>query len=175
MATLSHTRGAIDVPLLEETIDELSGQAHEEWIDPEIKLPVVGRLPDDYVADVSQRLVLYKRLSSARDENEVALIRDELLDRFGRLPSEAENLLEVIRLKIAARRLGIVRIETLRGEIVLQFAPKSQIDPDRLVIPGIRLPAMTERMGRLIHPELFGKPEEADFQTPTETTIEDSP
>lgn len=119
--------------MLEETIEELSGQAHEEWIDPEIKLPVVGRLPEDYVPDVSQRLVLYKRLSSARDENEVALIRDELLDRFGRLPSEAENLLEVIRLKIAARRLGIVRIESSRGEIVLQVAPKSQIDPDRLV------------------------------------------
>ena len=119
--------------MLEETIEELSGQVHEEWIDPEIKLPVVGRLPEDYVPDVSQRLVLYKRLSSARDENEVALIRDELLDRFGRLPAEAENLLEVIRLKIGARRLGIVRIEISRGEIVLQVAPTSQIDPDRLI------------------------------------------
>lgn len=119
--------------MLEETIDELRGQAHEEWLDPEIKLPVVGRLPDDYVADVSQRLVLYKRLSSARDENEVALIRDELLDRFGRIPSEAENLLEVIRLKIQARRLGIARIETLRGELVLQVAGQSRIDPERLV------------------------------------------
>ncbi|HPG26908.1 MAG TPA: transcription-repair coupling factor, partial [Myxococcota bacterium] len=119
--------------MLEETIDELRGHAHEEWIDPEIKLPVVGRLPEDYVPEVSQRLVLYKRLSSARDENEVALIRDELLDRFGRMPLEAENLLEVIRIKIAARRLGIVRIETARGELVLQAASKSQIDPDRLV------------------------------------------
>jgi iron complex transport system substrate-binding protein len=54
------------------------------------------------------------------------------------------------------------------------------IDPDLLVIPGIRLPAMTERMGRLIHPEIFGEPAEADFKPsdepgPTETTIEDSP
>ena len=114
--------------MLEQTIDELRGQAHEDWIDPEIKLPVVGRLPDDYVADVSQRLVLYKRLSSARDENEVAQIRDELMDRYGRLPAEAENLVEVIRLKILARRLGIVRIEVSRGELVLQVAPKSQID-----------------------------------------------
>jgi transcription-repair coupling factor (superfamily II helicase) len=119
--------------MLEETIEELSGRAHEEWIDPEIKLPVVGRLPEDYVPDVSQRLVLYKRLSSARDENEVALIRDELLDRFGRMPSEAENLLEVIRLKISARRVGITRIEISRGEIVLHVASKSQIDPERLV------------------------------------------
>jgi transcription-repair coupling factor (superfamily II helicase) len=49
------------------------------------------------------------------------------------MPREAENLLEVIRLKIAARRLGIARVETARGEIVLQVAPKTQIDPDRLV------------------------------------------
>jgi len=119
--------------MLEETIDELKGTAHEEWLDPEIKLPVVGRLPEDYVADVSQRLVLYKRLSSARDENEVALIRDELLDRFGRMPAEAENLLEVIRLKITARRLGVLRIETKRGELVFQIAAQSKIDPDRLI------------------------------------------
>ncbi len=119
--------------MLDETMEELRGHVHEEWIDPEIKLPVVGRLPEAYVADVSQRLVLYKRLSSARDENEVALIRDELLDRFGRLPSEAENLLEVIRLKILARRLGILRIETQRGELVLQVANQSRIDADRLV------------------------------------------
>jgi transcription-repair coupling factor (superfamily II helicase) len=119
--------------MLDETIEELRGTAHEEWIDPEIKLPVVGRLPESYVPDVSQRLVLYKRLSSARDENEVALIRDELLDRFGRMPAEAENLLEVIRLKILARRLGILRIETQRGELVLQVATQSRIDPDRLV------------------------------------------
>ena len=119
--------------MLEETIDELRGTAHEEWLDPEIKLPVVGRLPDHYVSDVSQRLVLYKRLSSARDENEVALIRDELLDRFGRMPAEAENLLEVIRLKIQARRLGVARVETSRGELVFQVASQSRIDPDRLV------------------------------------------
>ena len=119
--------------MLDETIEELRGQVHEERIDPEIKLPVVGRLPEAYVPDVSQRLVLYKRLSSARDEKEVALIRDELLDRFGRLPSEAENLLEVIRIKILARRLGILRIETQRGELVLQVASQSKIDADRLV------------------------------------------
>jgi len=119
--------------MLEETIDELRGTAHEEWLDPEIKLPVVGRLPEDYVSDVSQRLVLYKRLSSARDENEVELIRDELLDRFGRMPAEAENLLEVIRIKILARRLGILRIETQRGELVVQAATQSKIDPDRLI------------------------------------------
>jgi transcription-repair coupling factor (superfamily II helicase) len=119
--------------MLEETIEELRGKIHEEVIDPEIRLPVVARLPESYVEDVSQRLVLYKRLSSAADGNELARIRDELLDRYGALPEEAANLIEVIRLKIAARKLGLVSIGLARGEIVLAVAEQSQIDPGRLV------------------------------------------
>ncbi len=119
--------------MLEETIEELRGRIHEEVIDPEIRLPVVARLPEAYVEDVSQRLVLYKRLSSAADGNELARIRDELLDRYGALPEEAANLIEVIRLKIAARKLGLISIGLARGEIVLAVAEQSQIDPQRLV------------------------------------------
>ncbi len=119
--------------MLEEIIEELRGRIHEEIIDPEIKLPLVARFPDEYVPEVSQRLVLYKRLSSARDENEVALIRDEILDRYGAMPAEGENLLGVIRLKLLARRLGIGAVSVARGEIVLEVAQGSQIDPVRLV------------------------------------------
>ena len=71
----------------------------------EIRLPIPARLPEAYVASVNQRLVLYKRLASCRDDAEVDGIRDELLDRFGALPVEVQNLIEVIRLKIVARRL----------------------------------------------------------------------
>src|SRR5262249_46575597 len=53
------------VELLEETIEELRGQARAKPLDPEIRLPVPARLPEGYVPDVSQRLVLYKRLASA--------------------------------------------------------------------------------------------------------------
>jgi len=119
--------------MLEETIEELRGTVHEEFVDPEIRLPVVARLPDAFVPEVSQRLVLYKRLSSARDEEDVGRIRDELLDRYGPLPAEAENLLEVIRLKILARRLGIASVSLARGEICLGAAASSRIDPQRLV------------------------------------------
>jgi transcription-repair coupling factor (superfamily II helicase) len=119
--------------MLEETIDELRGVAAETEIDPEIRLPVAARLPEDYVPDVNQRLVLYKRLASCRDDSEVDRIRDELLDRFGALPSEAENLIEVIRIKIRARRLGVAAIDTLNGELVLTAADKTRVDPQRLV------------------------------------------
>ena len=102
-------------------------------IDPEIRLPVPARLPEDYVPDVSQRLVLYKRLASCRDDTEVDRIRDELLDRFGAMPAEAENLLEVIRLKIQARRLGVAAIDQQKDEIVLTAAAKTHVDPQRLL------------------------------------------
>jgi transcription-repair coupling factor (superfamily II helicase) len=119
--------------MLQETIDELRGESHGEEIDPEIRLPIPARLPDDYVAEVNQRLVLYKRLASCRDDAEVDRIRDELLDRFGPLPASAESLLWVIRLKILARRLGIASVETARGDIVLRAAARTQVDPQRLV------------------------------------------
>src|SRR5262245_31044064 len=119
--------------MLQDTIDELRGTLREAEVDPEIRLPVTARLPEGYVPDVSQRLILYKRLASCRDDAEVARIRDELLDRFGALPSEAENLLDVIRVKIRARRLGVVSIDAARGEIVLTAGDKTSVDPRRLV------------------------------------------
>jgi transcription-repair coupling factor (superfamily II helicase) len=119
--------------MLEETIDELRGKAREAEVDPEIRLPVAAHLPNDYVNSVNQRLVLYKRLASCRDDVEIDRIRDELLDRYGSLPAEAENLFEVIRLKIRARRLGIATIDLRKGEIVLTAAQQSKVDPQRLL------------------------------------------
>ncbi len=119
--------------MLQETMEELRGDFQNVEVDPEIRLPVEARLPESYVADVSQRLVLYKRASSARDDEEVARIRDEVLDRYGALPTQAESLFDVIRLKIKARKLGIAAVDIVRGELVLQVAEKSQIDPTRLV------------------------------------------
>jgi transcription-repair coupling factor (superfamily II helicase) len=119
--------------MLEQTIDELRGMAREEEVDPEIRLPVPARLPDDYVDAVAQRLVLYKRLASCRDDAEVDRIRDEILDRYGPLPPEAESLLQVIRLKIQARRLGVACVDLANGEFVLTAAPTTRVDPERLL------------------------------------------
>ena len=119
--------------LLEEAIEKLRGGVREIPIDPEIRLNVAARLPDGYVADVSQRLVLYKRLASAADDEELARIRDEILDRYGPLPPETENLLDVIRVKIAARRLGVIAVDVVKDEIVLTAAETSRVDPKILL------------------------------------------
>ncbi|MFQ5416922.1 MAG: transcription-repair coupling factor [Myxococcota bacterium] len=119
--------------LLEETMAELRGESRQVEVDPEIRLPVPARLPEAYVAAVSQRLVLYKRLASCRDDAEVERIRDELLDRFGPFPDEAENLLHIIQIKILARRLGIAAVDLAKGEIVLTAGEATNVDPKRLL------------------------------------------
>jgi transcription-repair coupling factor (superfamily II helicase) len=119
--------------MLEETIEEMRGQVRAVEVDPEIRLPIKALFPENYVAQVSQRLVLYKRLASCRDDLEIDRIRDEILDRFGTLPQEAENLLIVIRLKVAARRLGIAAVDYSSGELVLSAGSGAQIDPKKVV------------------------------------------
>jgi transcription-repair coupling factor (superfamily II helicase) len=153
--------------MLEETIAELRGQVQHAEVDPEIRLPVPARLPEEYVATVSQRLVLYKRLASCRDDAEVDRIRDELLDRFGPLPDLAQNLLHVIRLKIAARELGVASIDLQDGEFVLTASENTKVDPARLlrlmtqakgglrVTPGHRIHAPAPAGGGASTDELF--------------------
>ena len=119
--------------MLEETIAEMRGQTTLSELDPEVRLPVPARLPEAFVPTVSERLVLYKRLASCRDDAELERLRDEILDRYGPLPADAENLVEVIRLKVLARRLGVARVELAGDEIALTAAPESQVDPERLL------------------------------------------
>ena len=83
--------------------------------------------------EVNHRLVLYKQLSSARNGEELAEIRDDLLDRFGPLPDDAQNLIEVIRLKIRCRQMGIETVEAAGRNLVLRVTSQSRIDPARLL------------------------------------------
>jgi transcription-repair coupling factor (superfamily II helicase) len=149
--------------MLEETVDELRGQVREAEVDPEIRLPVPAKLPEEFVPDVSQRLVLYKRLASSREDADVDRIRDEILDRYGHLPPDAENLFQVIRLKILARKLGVASIEKSRGDLVLTAGPSTRIDPQRLV--SQMLQAGTKLRVTPDHKILAPAPPDADART----------
>jgi transcription-repair coupling factor (superfamily II helicase) len=118
--------------MLEQAIERLRGQEADEPVEPEIRLPLPALLPESYVADPSQRLVLYKQLSSARDDAELDLARAELLDRFGAVPVEAENLVGVVRLRLRCRRLGVESVDVARGELALRVSERTRIDPRRL-------------------------------------------
>jgi transcription-repair coupling factor (superfamily II helicase) len=102
-------------------------------VDPVVSVPVEGRLPDDYVPEVNQRLALYKRLAGAADEAEVDALGAELADRFGPLPEPVDRLLDVVRIRVAARALGVEKVEAGEGIALLTFARDTRVDPARLV------------------------------------------
>jgi transcription-repair coupling factor (superfamily II helicase) len=99
----------------------------------EINLHTPALLPADYVGDVHQRLSLYKKLASCQEDANLEALREELVDRFGRLPPAARTLLETHRLRLIGSRLGIRKIDASPDTINLQFGPDTPVDPARVI------------------------------------------
>ncbi|KAA0014319.1 transcription-repair coupling factor [Billgrantia pellis] len=99
----------------------------------EVSLNLPALIPDDYLPDVQQRLVMYKRIASASDEAELKELQVEMIDRFGLLPAPVKTLMRQTRLRQRAERLGIVRLEagTERGRVI--FGTQTRVDPLVLV------------------------------------------
>jgi transcription-repair coupling factor (superfamily II helicase) len=119
--------------LLEETIHELQGMAAEEKIDPEIRLGLSAFLPEKYVSDPNQRLVLYKKMASAQEEEELYLIADELRDRYGEIPDAAAVLLESMKLRLVMKRLRVALAEYVGTRIVFAFDAATTVAPERIM------------------------------------------
>jgi transcription-repair coupling factor (superfamily II helicase) len=99
----------------------------------EINLHTPALLPVDYCPDVHERLVLYKRLASVHDAEELTQLQEELIDRFGALPDPARALLDTHRLRLAAKALGIMKVDASSDAILLQFVAQPPIDPGRII------------------------------------------
>ncbi|MFH1018794.1 MAG: transcription-repair coupling factor, partial [Pseudomonadota bacterium] len=118
--------------LLDREVRKLKGEVVQDEVDPEIQCHVPAFLPEDYVASTGERLLLYKRLSAARSDQELENLRLELKDRFGPPPPPVENLLEVIELKILARHLGVQSLK-LSEKPSIEFADRAPVNVDRVL------------------------------------------
>ncbi|MDR2198079.1 MAG: transcription-repair coupling factor [Deltaproteobacteria bacterium] len=107
--------------LVEQTVSRLKDEPIPETYEPEIVLGVPAFLPESYAPDTNSRIILYRRLSRAETLKEIRDIEKELLDRFGKPPSEAANLLELARVKILARAVRAARVECSPGGVTLAF------------------------------------------------------
>jgi transcription-repair coupling factor (superfamily II helicase) len=114
-------------------VRRLRGEKVLEDITPELKLPFATFIPDDYIRDPHQRLVFYKRLSSARSEEEIGDMREELVDRFGPIPAPALNLLEAMKLKQLLTRLRVSKLDLSEKGAVIAFDESSEISPEAIV------------------------------------------
>jgi transcription-repair coupling factor (superfamily II helicase) len=101
---------------------------------PEIDLHVPSLLPEAYLPDVHARLVLYKRISAVETETELDDLQAETVDRFGLLPEAAKNLFRIARLRIAAARLEIERLDVSPAGGSVTFASTTPIDPGALIL-----------------------------------------
>ncbi|NUR06884.1 MAG: transcription-repair coupling factor [Nocardioidaceae bacterium] len=109
------------VRLVGEAVQEFRGDGPPEQAEIKIELPIDAHLPHDYVPSERLRLEMYKRLAEVRDDDDVALLREELVDRYGEPPAPVASLLEVARFRARARQAGLTDV-TLQGKFV-RFAP----------------------------------------------------
>ncbi len=118
--------------MLEQAVREIRGEPAEVEIEPEIQLGIPAYVPETYVADVSQRLAVYKRLAGIRGVPDLQAIAAELVDRYGPLPPLVDTLLGVMELRRWLKDLRILRARR-RGEgVVLELDESSPVRPEAL-------------------------------------------
>lgn len=103
--------------------------AGEEVRGADVELHVPALIPEDYLPDVHTRLTLYKRISSARDNDALRELQVEMIDRFGLLPDPAKHLFAVAELKLRANALGIRKLDLGENGGRIVFESKPDIDP----------------------------------------------
>ncbi len=124
--------------MLEDAVAELRSQSGREreserdWT-PNINLGLPVLIPDTYVSDLSVRLGLYRRIGALATDAESEALAAELVDRFGPLPAEVENLLQVVALKRACREAGVERLEAGPKGMVLSFRGNAFGNPAGLI------------------------------------------
>jgi transcription-repair coupling factor (superfamily II helicase) len=99
----------------------------------DVELHIPALIPDDYLPDVHTRLTLYKRISSAKNSEELRELQVEMIDRFGLLPDPAKNLFAVAELKLDATTLGIRKLELAEKSGRVQFVEKPNVDPMAII------------------------------------------
>jgi len=133
--------------LLKRTIDRLKGKEVPEEMDVIVKLDLDAHIPTAYVPNGKQRIDMYKRMAAALRQEEVDDIAAEMQDRFGPLPEEALNLMEIVSLKIWARNEKISRIEVSDGKVIAERAGR------KLMVDG-RFPRLGKTGGRTMIREI---------------------
>ncbi len=121
--------------ILREAIANLKGEEVplEEEIDTEVKLGLDAFIPEFYIPDISERLILYQRLAALESSEEADALQAEMEDRFGTLHRETRALVEMMRLRALLRTHGVVKAEYRERKLALTFHPKAKLDMAKVV------------------------------------------
>ncbi|MEF9999700.1 MAG: TRCF domain-containing protein, partial [Comamonas sp.] len=102
-------------------------------VSTDINLHAPALLPDSYCGDVHLRLSFYKKLATARTSEQIDNLLEEIVDRFGKLPPQAQTLIDVHRLRVLSQPYGVVKVDAAPGVITITFKPQPPIDPMNII------------------------------------------
>ena len=107
--------------LLDEVIKEMQGVEVPQEVDVQIDINVSSYIPDDYIENSSQKIEIYQNIALCRNEEDIQNVIDEIIDRYGQMPEEVNNLLEIARIKELAKKAFVTKISERRDSIVFNF------------------------------------------------------
>ena len=131
--------------LLKEAIEDIKGNKSQERFEPEVNLNIPAFIPEEYLPDISGRLELYRWFSGIETLEDKDETMQELEDRFGYVPEEVENLLDIMVIKFLLKQLNCVRLDGMCGEkpkLTLTFGPEGPNNVEKLI-------ALIHQNGRL--------------------------
>ena len=115
--------------LLDEAMRELKGESTPDSPEPDVKIAVSAYIPDEYVPNADQKMEFYQRLADAPRVVELLAIREEMEDRFGRLPDPTKSLMYIMEIKIMARQMGLESIQLEKKRFVMAFPQEREVTP----------------------------------------------
>lgn len=119
--------------LLDEAIRELEQKEERPEEEVYLELEYTGFIPDSYIQEPQEKMVVYKKIVSVRTEEDLAAVHEELEDRYGPLPPEVASLLGIAELQILAKKLAIRAIRERKGEVEVEFGKVSLLSPDKVL------------------------------------------
>ena len=119
--------------LLDEVIKEMQGIEVQEEHDVQIDLSISSYIPDSFIENSSQKIEIYQNIALCRTEEELQNVIDEVIDRYGKMPKELENLIDIARIKQLARNANMLKISQRENNVVFYFG-KEKIKPETVNI-----------------------------------------
>ncbi len=111
--------------LLDEVVKEMQGVKMEEEKDVQIDMNISSFIPDEYIENSSQKIEIYQDIALSKDEEDLVEVIDEIIDRYGKMPQEVENLIEIARIKNLCKKSNILKIVQRKDTVVFYFDVES--------------------------------------------------
>lgn len=125
--------------LLDEVVKEMKGIEVKEEAEIQIDLDVTCYIPDNYIEESGQKIEVYQKIALCRKEEDIQNVIDEIIDRYGNLPKELENLIEVARIKYQCKKAAVVKItekknRATNSQNIVFYFDKQRFDPNIITV-----------------------------------------